>query len=207
MLDSHRLFTIGAACGIALDAHQLELLLDFRSFLESEGIRAGAIGPNEADRLVDRHIGDSLAYLLGMGEVSGSVLDVGSGVGLPGIPMAIAQPDTSFVLLDRSQRRSDLAGRAVRMLGLENVETRTEDVNNIVEPWGTLTFRASLPVPEAAVMVSRLLKPGGNGILGLSRLRGVPEVPDPPEGISFEVSCELDGILDSPFWLLRMTNT
>ena len=205
MPDSDHLLTIAQACGVTLEAFQIEQLLRFRDFLGSEGIEAGGIGPNEADRLIDRHIGDSLAYLLGIGETPGSVLDVGSGLGLPGIPLAVARPDASVVLLDRSQRKSDLARRAVQMLELENVEIRTEEAGQVTERWGAVTFRASLPVTDAAAAVSKLLKPSGTGVLGLSRRCEAPELGNPPAGISFEVTCELEGVLDSPFWLLRMT--
>ncbi|MCZ7534401.1 MAG: class I SAM-dependent methyltransferase [Acidimicrobiia bacterium] len=207
MSDSDRIIAIGRACGVTLDARQVEQLLDFRSLLASEGIQTGGIGPNEANRLIDRHIGDSLAYLLGIREGAGAILDIGSGIGLPGIPLAVARPDESVVLLDRSQRRSDVAKRGVRLLGLQNVTTRTQEIAEVRERYPVLTFRASLPVPEAALVASRLLEPGGSAVFGLSRRRKMPEVPDPPEGVRFDVSCELDGILDSPFWLLRMTTT
>lgn len=207
MSDSERLRTIARACGVSLDDDQLQQMLGFRDFLRSEGIASGGIGPNEADRLIDRHLGDSLAYLLGTNETLGQLLDVGSGVGLPGVPLAIARPDASVVLLDRSQKRSDLVRRAVQMLGLRNVEVRNAQIASIVERWDTVTFRASLPLLDAAQVAKRLLKRSGVAVFGLSRGPEIPEVPDPPNGVDFAVSSELNGVLDSPFWLLRMTIT
>ena len=77
------------------------------------GIKLGLIGPREADRIWDRHILNSLALADLIPEGS-SVVDVGSGAGLPGIPLAIVRPDLSVTLLDPMLRRTTFLKRSSR---------------------------------------------------------------------------------------------
>jgi 16S rRNA (guanine527-N7)-methyltransferase len=146
-----------------------------------------------------------MMFLSGIATEVMSLVDIGSGVGLPGIPIAICRPGLSVTLVDRSRRRTDLAGRAVRILGLENVEVVTEDALNIGGDYDIAVFRASFPIDQAAQFVlDRPTIP--EGIVGVSRLSDRPDIPSPPPGLAFELTEESKGMLDSPFWLLRMTS-
>ena len=138
------------------------------------------------------------------------VLDVGTGVGLPGIPLAILFPETMVTLLDRGGRRVRLLHRAVRMLSLGNVVIAQGDAFAVADEWGGLTFRGSIPPPEAIGLANRLLVPGSRAVLGLSRR---PEKPDRAQdlvslsaalGIDAEVRKVPDQVLDGPSWLLIM---
>ena len=138
----------------------------FAEFLREEAIPAGGLGPAERDRIESRHLIDSLAF----GTVlprSGAVLDVGSGVGLPGIPLAIARPDQEFLLLDRSLRRHDLCRRAVAMVGLDNVEVALGDHSGLVQRYPNLVMRAVVPPSEVWQVVDRLLTRPGTAVVGL----------------------------------------
>jgi 16S rRNA (guanine527-N7)-methyltransferase len=127
------------------------------------------------------------------------VVDVGTGVGLPGIPLAIIAPHRSFVLVDRSARRADLVRRAVRILGLDNVEVRRADI--VGYDW-----RSTTVVSRAALAPARLL--------GLAQTQGAPEemlVADShhtprrvPGFDSVEIPAE---ILDRAVWILRMVRS
>lgn len=202
-------------------------LLRYADWLVDEAAPAGGIGPHEAGRVLDRHIADSLAFAAGFppggsGEGSTgdapiaprSLVDVGSGVGLPGIPLAIWFPTTEVTLLDRSARRTALARRAVRILGLENVSVVTGEIGDLVERYAVCAFRASLPIPDAAEVFRDLAEPAGLGLAGVSRTAGEPDVPPPPPGVTFELLSDRsterrdrDPVLDSPVWLLRMRRT
>jgi 16S rRNA (guanine(527)-N(7))-methyltransferase RsmG len=153
---------------------------------------------------MDRHICDSLAYLIAIEPYQSSVIDVGSGVGLPAIPIAIVRPDLDVTLLDRSQRRTDLARRAVRILGLDNVTVETGDVKGVKGSWDVVTFRASLALDDATEAFEGLAARTGIGIFGVSRLPDKPSVPEPPPDISYKLHREASEVLDSPSWLLRM---
>lgn len=91
---------------------------EYADSLVRDGETLGLLGPREYERLWSRHIVNSalLAPLL-----HGTVADVGSGAGLPGIPLAIARPDVSFVLIEPMERRSSWLESLVMRLELTNV--------------------------------------------------------------------------------------
>ncbi|HVR31503.1 MAG TPA: RsmG family class I SAM-dependent methyltransferase [Acidimicrobiia bacterium] len=172
-------------------------LAGFRTWLISEAIPSGGIGPGEATRLDARHMADSLLFA-GVWDTSSlaPVVDVGTGVGLPGIPLAIIAPDRPFVLVDRSARRVELARRAVRVLGLENVEVRRADVVGF-------DWRNTTVVSRAALTPARLL--------ALVQAQGAPKemlVADShltPRQVAGFDSVEIPAeILDRAVWILRM---
>ncbi len=204
MTDVERLHTIADWLGMSWTSDQESQFLRFAAYLSDEGIEAGGLGPHEAARVMDRHICDGLVYLGAITGDDGSVIDVGSGLGLPGIPIAIARPGMHVTLLDRSQRRTDLASRAIRILGIENATATAGDVSAQKGVWDTATFRASLSLDAAAAAFQALTKTSGTGIFGVSRLAEAPRLDDPPPGVSFELRKEADEVLDSPSWLLRM---
>ena len=198
---------LAAWLGVDLDPTAHEQLETYGRWLVEEAQGAGGIGPDEGARLFDRHVGDSLGYLVGMSHDTESLVDVGSGVGLPGIPLAIVRPGCSVTLVDRSGRRCDLARRILRILDLPNAEVIHEDVDRLTGVWEVATFRASLPLDRAFAVFGDLTRPTGIGLFGLTRRSEAPEPPSPPTGISAEVLCAEPPVLDSPLWLLRMRGT
>ena len=205
--DTRRLERVAAWAGFELTLDQRVKLDRFASWLCEEAMVAGGIGPDESVRVVDRHIADSLAFAGAWNVQPRSVLDVGSGVGLPGIPLAITHAGTQFTLLDRSGRRCALALRASRILDLSNTEVAHRDVAQLSGQWPVVLFRASLP-PDAALAVARpLLEHGGCAIVALSRREAPTSLPVAPPGTSLTVVRTDPGVLDSPAWLLRMERT
>ena len=190
--------------GLRLEVAQIELLESFARWLRDEAIPAGGLGPDESARIVDRHVADALVFAgAWRGEHPDTLLDLGSGVGLPGIPLAIAQPETQTTLADRSGRRCRLARRAIRVLGLTNVQVRETDTARLGERYDIVTFRAFLSPAKALAVAAGVLAPGGVAVGGASRTRA-------PEQTTFgdreaEVIAVPGGVLDSPAWLLRMT--
>lgn len=206
-LDRSNLDPLLVRLGVTFSEEQRSLLDRFAVWLSTEAVAAGAIGPAEVPRIFDRHIADALMYLAGIGTGCGTLVDVGSGAGLPGIPLAIATPSCHVTLLDRSSKRSDLARRAARILGLENVEVLTAEADSITDRFEGVVFRASLSIGEATQAFLALGSEDAVGVVGLSRRHERPEVPAAPAGVAYHVSCEGDGVLDSPAWLLRMQRT
>lgn len=92
----------------------------YAELLMTAGVERGLIGPRETPRIWDRHILNS-AVLAELIEPGQRVVDIGSGAGLPGIPMAIARPDLTVTLVEPLLRRATFLSEAVETLGLSNV--------------------------------------------------------------------------------------
>ena len=192
--------------GVELSVDQLALLTRYAEWLVAEAVPAGGVGPAEGARIIDRHVADSLIFGIGwVDDVPATLIDVGSGVGLPGIPLAIAYPGIAVTLLDRSERRTALAGRAVRILSLTNAVAVQGDVSHLTSSYGAATFRASLPIIDALDAARTTLDIGGTAVIGLSRSRPPAQTPTAEPGETIQLLETQEGILDSPAWLLRMT--
>lgn len=132
--------------------------------LAAHGEELGLVGPSEYPRLWTRHIVNSvlLAPLL-----RGSVGDIGSGAGLPGIPLAIARPDVTFTLIEPMERRTDWLTQQVELLGLENVtvvRARAEDVLDDFA-FDQVTARAVSALSKLIPITVPFLKDGGELVL------------------------------------------
>ncbi|TNL96894.1 16S rRNA (guanine(527)-N(7))-methyltransferase RsmG [Corynebacterium tapiri] len=108
---------------------RLPLAIEYHRLLATVGSERGFIGPREIDRLWDRHV-LNCAVIGEAFEEGASVADVGSGAGLPGIPLAIARQDLKIRLIEPLLKRSTFLNEVVDELGLDNVEVirgRAED--------------------------------------------------------------------------------
>jgi len=197
--------------GWNLSSPQLALLERYASWLRDEAICAGGLGPREGERLWARHLADSLLFAAAWrGGGPGELLDVGSGVGLPGIPLAILWPETRVTLLDRGGRRVRLLYRVVGVLGLGNVLIAQGDALAVADEWQAIVARGSLRAPEFVGLSARLLSPGGTAVLGLSRREQPPERTRDLVGIAQALGLEPElvgvppEILDGPAWLFIM---
>jgi 16S rRNA (guanine527-N7)-methyltransferase len=131
--------------------------------------RANLIGPLDEAAIRRDLIADSLLP----GEVlapEGALLDLGSGAGLPGIPLAIRFRDTPVHLVEPRQKRHTFLRIAVRRLGLDNVTIHGCRVEDLVLPdgVGTAAAKAFRPLPSLLDTYSSLLPPGGLGYLYVS---------------------------------------
>ena len=125
------------------------------------GVDRGLIGPREADRLWDRHILNSAA-VASLIAPNARVVDVGSGAGLPGIPVAVLRPDLQVTLLEPLLRRVSFLHEAVDALGLRDrvtvVRGRAEDRQ---ETYGAVLARAVAPLAELVLWCAPLRSPTG----------------------------------------------
>lgn len=186
---------LSSELGFELAGGQLDRLMRFLDWLRSEGMPAGGLGPNEGAALVDRHLVDSLTFLVPMARPPESLLDVGSGVGLPGIPLAIALPDTEIRLVDRSGRRCRLLRRVIRVLDLHNTVVQQADIGQIDDRFEVVVSRAALPPEDLLPHLLRLT--GRVAIVGGSTT-SAPQVGG-YESVKIESRS-----LDSARWLLIM---
>jgi 16S rRNA (guanine527-N7)-methyltransferase len=133
----------------------------------TEAIRLGFLGPREQERLWDRHLDDAL----GLAAIRAPAprerwADLGSGAGLPGLPLAVAHRATSFTLIDAQRRRLDWIEAAAATLRLTNVtmvHARLEDYgrSSARGSFHVATARALGPLPVVAELGLPLLTIGG----------------------------------------------
>lgn len=135
----------------------------YAELLADAGVGRGLIGPREVPRLWERHL-LNCAVLSDVVPDAVSVCDVGSGAGLPGIPLALARGDLSITLLEPLLRRTSFLQEAVDLLGLDNVTVvrgRAEEMIGHLPPVEVVTARAVAPLDRLAGWGLPLLRPYG----------------------------------------------
>jgi 16S rRNA (guanine527-N7)-methyltransferase len=120
---------------------RLPLARAYAAALVRDSDLLGLLGPREMPKLWTRHVLNSavVAELVPPGK---TVADVGSGAGLPGIPMAIAQPDAHFTLIEPMERRSDWLRQITAEIGLTNVTVLRARAEEVGEAFDLVTARA-----------------------------------------------------------------
>ena len=107
--------------GSELDAERLDRLAAYEEALRERAVPRGFVSAGDADRLWERHIRDSLRALTELPREA-RIADLGSGAGLPGLPLAIAAPSCSFSLIEVRRGRAAFLESVVDGLGLRNVD-------------------------------------------------------------------------------------
>ncbi len=140
----------------------LPLAVQYAGLLIGPGVERGLVGPAEAARVWDRHL-LNCAVIAGLIPVPCSVVDLGSGAGLPGIVLAMLLPDAEVTLLEPMARRVNFLAECVAALGLANAVVcrgRAEDMAGQLAA-DVVTARAVAPMDKLAVMAAGLARPGG----------------------------------------------
>jgi 16S rRNA (guanine527-N7)-methyltransferase len=142
--------------------------------LVRDGDLLGLLGPREMPKLWTRHILNSavVAELVGPGQ---TVADVGSGAGLPGIPMALVQPQAQFTLIEPMERRSDWLKAIVQNLGLSNVRVHRARAEEVVEVFDVVTARAVSALPNLLRMCVPMTRHGGE-VIALKGSKAADEI-------------------------------
>lgn len=190
----------------------LPLAERYADLLAGDGVVRGLIGPREAPRLWDRHLLNCAV----LGEVlpeGTSVVDVGSGAGLPGLVLAIARPDLRVTLVEPLLRRTTFLEEAVTTLGLsdrvEVLRGRAEELHGR-RSWAVVTARAVAPLERLARWCLPLADRSGE----LVAMKGAGATKEVEEawpalaalGCARPTVAELGaGVLDEPTWVVRVS--
>jgi 16S rRNA (guanine527-N7)-methyltransferase len=137
---------------------QIELARGFARRLAVDAETFGLLGPRELPRIWSRHVINS-GLLAELVPPDSKVIDVGSGAGLPGIPMAIAQPKAHFTLVEPMERRANWLKQVVDELGIGNVRVlraRAEDVTE--SDFDFATARAVAALDKLLKMLTPLIE-------------------------------------------------
>jgi 16S rRNA (guanine527-N7)-methyltransferase len=165
---------------------RLEQARRYAEMLAGPGVERGLIGPREVDRLWDRHL-LNCAAVAELVDDGARVADVGSGAGLPGIPLALARPGLRVTLVEPLLRRADFLREAVAELGLSVVVVRgrAEDraVRDELGEFDAVTSRAVAALDKLANWSLPLLRDGGR-MLALKGERAEEEVAEHRRALS-----------------------
>ena len=151
---------LAALVGVPLDPEQTEQLARFAELLDTRAVALGAVAESDRPRLVERHLVDSLRGAAAVREGDRIAYDLGSGAGLPGVPLAIVRPVTTFVLVEPRHRRAAFLELVVDELGLNARVERARAEAMAVQ--ADLVFtRALVALPRAWTLAEPLLRHGG----------------------------------------------
>ena len=159
----------------------------YAHLLTTAGIEKGLIGPREAERIWERHIFNSIPVTSLIPEGS-TVIDIGSGAGLPGIPIALARPDLTVILIEPLKRRVDFLSEVVEGLGITVLRGRAQDFKIKAD---FVTARAVAPLDKLKEISWHLVKKGGS-LLAIKGESAAEEVEMVPGAQLYEI--ELEGL-------------
>jgi len=166
MTSTQLLISFTEKCGITpITQAQAHKLLRFGELVLDTNKLFNLVGDVDMDTMLSKHIADSLAGAKYVGEHK-RVLDVGTGAGFPGMPLAIALPHVQFTLMDATEKKIHFIASAVKELGLTNVTpvcARAEEaaLSKYRESFDGVISRAVAPMVRLCEYTVPFIKVGG----------------------------------------------
>jgi 16S rRNA (guanine527-N7)-methyltransferase len=167
---AERLAGPGRVLGVSLAAEAVTTLARYAELVLDWGRRINLTGARSAAALADEHLADALPLLAELPPGPFRFVDVGSGVGLPGIVLAVLRPDATGVLLEPSRKKHAFLAHAIRELGLgDRLSASAERLEAHLAAGGRAAYdvaisRAAWPAAEWLDLGLALVHPGGSVI-------------------------------------------
>lgn len=148
--------------GLDLPRATQEKLLAYLALVQKWNKIYNLTAVRDEDKMLTHHLLDSLAVVPYVKDAA-AILDVGSGAGLPGIPLALALPGTKVTLLDSNQKKTTFLRQAKMQLALANVAVVCERVEKYQQKqlFNAITSRALAELHEFVALAGHLVEPGG----------------------------------------------
>lgn len=150
-----------AQAKIEIDKDALIVMESYASLLREWSVRMNLMSKNELER-IESHIADSLLGDKRVKRLSPKkVLDIGSGGGFPAIPLSVVNPEVTFLLSERSEKKCRFLKNAVKELALDNVYVTEKPFEQLSEDFDVVTFRAFQGFNPKLIKRLRRTAPGG----------------------------------------------
>jgi 16S rRNA (guanine527-N7)-methyltransferase len=171
-----------ASLRLSLSPQSRQKLLDFVALVQKWNKVYNLTSVRDADKMLTHHLLDSLAVVPHIATAK-TILDVGSGAGLPGIPLALALPDARVTLLDSNHKKAAFLNQALIELQLGNAEVVCERVEKYQQKqlFDVVISRAFSDLPEFIALAGRLVAPGGT-LLAMKGVHPFEEIAQIKEG-------------------------
>jgi len=165
--------------GVACSPEQANALVAFESLLRDRAIPLGLIAPSDAGRLLERHVLDSVRAAAAIEPADREVADIGSGAGLPGIPVAVVLPRVRVSLVEPRRRAVGFLELALERLGLTNAQVLAERVERLRGEFDVCLARAFGPIDRTWRVAAPILRPSGRLVFfGGRGYRPPPSLPN-----------------------------
>ncbi|WP_119716742.1 16S rRNA (guanine(527)-N(7))-methyltransferase RsmG [Cognatilysobacter tabacisoli] len=171
---------------LALDPTLAAPLLDYLALLARWNATYNLTAIRDLREMVGKHLLDSLAmhpFVDGLVATGGALADLGTGPGLPGIPLAIVKPGLKVTLVESNGKKARFLREAVRQLGLRDVRVAESRIEALDEPgaFAAITARALATLPLIVELGGHLLAPGGR-LLAMKGVHPADEIAALPAG-------------------------
>ena len=171
-----------AALGIDISLEQITILYKYINELRRWNQAINLTGARTTRELVIKHVLDSLTGLLALPASIGRLVDIGTGAGLPGIPLKIVRPTLEATLIESTNKKAAFLINACAHLGLQGVRVVCERAERFTGTFDIAVARAVGPPARVAGLARPLVRPGGHLLLYLGP-RGPQAIGDrPPAG-------------------------
>ncbi|RNF83806.1 16S rRNA (guanine(527)-N(7))-methyltransferase RsmG [Montanilutibacter psychrotolerans] len=177
---------------LGLDRSFATPLLDYLALLLRWNKTYNLTAVRDPREMVSKHLLDSLAmhpYVDGLVASGGALADLGTGAGLPGIPLAIVKPGLRVTLVESNGKKARFMREAVRQLGLKDVRVAESRIEALDEPgaYAAITARALATIPLILELGGHLLADGGQ-LLAMKGVHPVEELDAMPAGWTLRTS-------------------